>query len=109
MEGKRVLLMEELASEMGWPDMNLFKEMRAGFKLVGNFEPTGIFKPGVTIPSLSEEELTKNTKFLRPAILGRLKNFDNEDLQKELFTEGALQNNFGRSNRETMARRPLRR
>ena len=36
--------MEELASEMGWPDMNLFKEMRAGFKLVGNFEPTGIFK-----------------------------------------------------------------
>jgi hypothetical protein len=109
MKGKRVLLMEELASEMGWPDMNLFKEMRAGFKLVGTFEPTGIFKPGVTIPSLSEEELTKNTKFLRPAILGRLKNFDNEDLQKELFTEGALQNNFGRSNRETMARRPLRR
>ena len=52
---------------------------------MGNFESTGVFKPGVTIPSLSEEELKKNTKFLRPAILGRLRNFDNEELQKELF------------------------
>jgi hypothetical protein len=42
--------MEELAAEMGWPDMNLFKEIRAGFKL-GSFEPTGISKPGVTIPA----------------------------------------------------------
>ena len=95
MAGKRVLLMEELATEMGWPDMNLFKEMRSGFKLVGNFESTGVFKPGVTIPSLSEEELKKNTKFLRPAILGRLRNFDNEELQKDAF-----QNNSGRSNGE---------
>ena len=85
MAGKRVLLMEELATEMDWPDVNLFKEMRSGFKLVGNFESTGVFKPGVTIPSLNEEELKKNTKFLRPAILGRLRNFDNEELQKELF------------------------
>ena len=86
MEGKRIMLMEELANEMGWPDKNLFKEMREGFKLVGNFEATGIFKPGVTVANLSEDELKKNTKFLRPAILGRLKNFEDDDLQGQLFS-----------------------
>eukprot|EP00435_Cladocopium_sp_Y103_P070071 s19_g34.t1 len=85
MAGKRLLIMEELAKEMGWADMSLFQEMREGFKLVGTFEATGIFKPGVTIASLSEDELRKNTKFLRPAILGRLRNYDDEDLQKDLY------------------------
>ena len=33
---KRVLLMEELATEMGWPDMNLFKEM-IWFQASGQF------------------------------------------------------------------------
>ena len=85
MQGKRVLLMEELATEMDWPDMGLFKELREGFRLVGSFQPTGVFRPGVTVASLSEEELRKNTKFLRPAILARLRNFDNEELQRQLF------------------------
>ena len=85
MEGKRVLIMEELAKEMNWPDMGLFSELKEGFKLVGTFRPTGVFKTGVTIANLSEDELKKNTKYLRPAILGRLKNFADEGLQKELF------------------------
>ena len=34
---------------------------------------------------MSEEELTKNAKFSHPAILGRLRNFNNEDLQREPF------------------------
>lgn len=83
--GKRTLLMEELAAEMGWPDKTLFSEMREGFKLVGTFAATGVFKPAVTLAQMSEEELRKNTKFLRPAILGKLKNFDDEVLQKELY------------------------
>jgi len=77
--------MEELAAEMGWPDKTLFSEMREGFKLVGTFAATGVFKPAVTLAQMSEEELRKNTKFLRPAILGKLKNFDDEVLQKELY------------------------
>lgn len=63
--------MEELAKELDWPDKNLFNEMREGFKLVGSFETTGIFKTGVTVANLREDDLAKNTKFLRPAILGR--------------------------------------
>ena len=85
MEGRRLLVMEELAEEMGWPDKTLFKEMREGFKLVGTFAATGVFKSAVTLAQMSEDELRKNTKFLRPAILGKLKSFDNEELQKELY------------------------
>ena len=77
--------MKGLAEEMNWPDMSLFTDMCEGFKLVGTFEATGVFKPGVTVANLSAEELEKNTKFLRPAILGRLKNFSDAELQKELF------------------------
>ena len=85
MEGKRVLVMKELAEEMNWPDMDLFTEMCEGFRLVGTFEATGVFKPGVTVANLSAEELEKNAKFLRPAILGRLTIFSDVELQKELF------------------------
>ena len=70
MEGKRVLVMKELAEEINWLDMGLFTEMCEGFRLVGTFEATGVFKPGVTVANLSAEELEKNTKILRPAILG---------------------------------------
>ena len=85
MAGKRILIMEELAAEMNWPDKTLFSEMREGFKLVGTFPATGVFKPAVTLAQMSEDELQKNTKFLRPAILGKLKNFDDEAIQKELY------------------------
>ena len=76
MEGKRVLVMEKLAKEMDWPDMGLFSDC----KRVSNWWSTGVFKAGATIANLSEEELEKNIKFLRPAILGRLNIFSEEEL-----------------------------
>ena len=63
MEGKRVLGMKELAEEMNWPDMSLFTEMCEGFKLVGTFEATGVFKPGVTVANLSAEEWRRTPSF----------------------------------------------
>ena len=72
-----------MMDEMEWPDMNLYKEMREGFKLVGSFETTGIFKTDVTVVHLSEVDLKT---FLRPAILGRLTNYEDEELQKQLFS-----------------------
>ena len=58
--------MEELATEMEWPDMNLFKEMRKGFKLVGSFETTGIFKTDVTVVHLSDLKLFDENIAFRP-------------------------------------------
>ena len=37
LKGKRILLMKEMATSMKWPDMGLFDEMIAGFRLVGTF------------------------------------------------------------------------
>ena len=45
LRGKRILLMKELAQSIRWPDMSLFDEMAAGFRLVGPVAKTGIFKP----------------------------------------------------------------
>ena len=47
LKGKRILLMKELAQSICWPDMSLFDEMTAGFKLVRTVAKTGIFKPHV--------------------------------------------------------------
>ena len=84
LKGKRILLTKELAASMKWPDMGLFDEMIAGFKLVGTFGKTGIFKPQVTVAQMSEEDLEKKINFLRPMILGKLNNFSDEKLQREL-------------------------
>lgn len=85
MKGKRVLLMTELAESIGWPDMSLFDEMVEGFKLVGMVPNTNIFRPGITLPTMSEEELNRNSIILRPMILGKLRTYEDEKLQKEIL------------------------
>ena len=84
LKGKRILLMKELAQSIRWPDMSLFDEMTAGFKLVGTVAKTGIFKPHVTVANMSASDLEKKMKFLRPMILGKLRKFRDEKLQSEL-------------------------
>ena len=77
--------MKELAQSIRWPDMSLFDEMAAGFKLVGTAAKTGIFKPHVTVANMSENDLEKKkVKFLRPMTLGKLKKFRDETLQAEV-------------------------
>ena len=85
LRGKNILLMRQVAEEMNWPDTNLFDEMTQGFELTGNFSACGIFKPQVNIPSLSVSQLQQNTKYLRPAILGRMKLTEGSELQTELM------------------------
>ena len=77
--------MKELALQsIHWPDMSVFDEMAAGFKLVGTVAKTGIFKPHVTVANMSENDLDKKVKFLRPMILGKLTKFRDKKLQAEL-------------------------
>ena len=85
LRGKNILLMRQIAEEINWPDTELFDEMIQGFKLTGNFGACGVFKPQVNIPTLSVEQLNKNTKHLRPTILGRMKLTACDDLQDELL------------------------
>eukprot|EP00435_Cladocopium_sp_Y103_P058987 s612_g21.t1 len=81
---KQFLLLEQLANDIGWPDVELHQEMRQGFKFVGKGTPSNIFKPEVKAASLSEQELMQQSKFLRPLILGKVRNAGLPEYGKEL-------------------------
>ena len=70
---KRILLLQTLASELGWPDKHLFEEIANRFKIVGLQEPSGVFDLEPRPPAFSPESLDDAAKFLRPAILGKAK------------------------------------
>ena len=85
LEGKKLLLLERIAASLNWPDMAIFQEIRDGFKLVGLQPPSGIFSIEPRPSAFSAAELDDAGKFLRPAILGRLKGLANDEDQTALW------------------------
>ena len=69
---KRTVLLERIAESLEWPDRSLCEELRSGFRLVGNATPSNVFRPGVTVANLSEQDLMEQSRYLRPAILSRV-------------------------------------
>lgn len=93
LHNKRVKLMEALATEMGWPDQELFTEMVAGFKLVGTQKPSYIFPLEPRPMAYSPQELNDAAKFLRPALLGKVRHSvtdTDSDLLWKMTCEEAL-------------------
>ena len=70
---KRVQLMKKIAQHIAWPDMALFDELSKGFRIVGNATKSNVFSPGLKAASLSEQQLMSDSKFLRPALLGKIR------------------------------------
>ena len=85
LKGKRLLLLERIANSIGWPDTRLFAEMRAGFMIVGMQEPSGIFGLEPRPASYSVDELCSASKFLRPALLGKVRSAEDSDVAEELW------------------------
>ena len=83
--GKRLLLLEKLAAQIGWPDKNIHQEIRQGFRLVGSAEASGISKQQVRIAELSEEDLMKQSKFLRPVLIGKANMETDAELGEKLY------------------------
>ena len=44
---KRLLLMQKVADHIGWPDIELFKELASGFRIVGNAMRSNVFQVGL--------------------------------------------------------------
>ena len=82
---KRTLLLQEMASEIDWPDHDFFSELREGFRLVGCLKPSGIFRPGVTASALSEEELMAQSGPLKTMILDSIMRAKPGDHDADLF------------------------
>ena len=73
LQGKRLLLLEKIAASVNWPDMRLFEEIRSGFLLTGKALPSGVFRTELKLGSFDKTKLMKDAKFLKPALLGKIK------------------------------------
>ena len=86
MNCKRLLLLNKLATEvLGWPDKSLFEDLCNGFKLVGEAPATGVFKMQPKVGNISKTELMMQSKFLRPAIIGKTNSAAKTEHEAELY------------------------
>ena len=86
LKGKRILLLRHIAHDIKWQDMDVFDEMCQGFRIVGHQPASGIFALEPRPASISVEELDGVSKFVRPALLGKVKASPVDDDLKELFS-----------------------
>ena len=86
MQNKRLALLAKLAEvELDWPDKGLHKELCQGFCITGEAPATGIFRQQPKPATMTEDELMQQSKFLRPAIIGKAKNYGENKFAKELY------------------------
>ncbi|CAE7527878.1 unnamed protein product, partial [Symbiodinium microadriaticum] len=87
LEGKRILLLERIARDLGWADVNLFEEIKEGFRLVGDMPHTGVFARELRPGGLSVEQFVSSFKYMRPALLGKVKSTKISEEHKELWQQ----------------------
>lgn len=87
MNCKRPLLSNKLATEVwdGHKIFILFEESCNGLKLVGEVPATGVFKIQPKVGGTSETELMMQSKFLRPAIIGKTNSAAKHEHEAELY------------------------
>ncbi len=73
LRGKHLALLQKIAEGLGWPDGDVHKEIQEGLKLVGMQKPTGVFGADVKPGSLSEDELVKQSRHLKPALWSKIR------------------------------------
>ena len=86
LKNKHLSALQKISEELGWPDVDVHKEIREGFKLVGLQKPTGIFGVDVKPRSLSEDELIKHSRHLKPALWSKIRNSPKSDFDDDLWT-----------------------
>lgn len=85
LEKKRLLLLERLASSIGWEDREILQLMRNGFDLVGTVPSSGVFDVEHKPAELSVGDLESSRKFMRPALLSKVLQTTVDDDHLELW------------------------
>ena len=85
LEKKRLLLLEKLASSIGWEDREIFQLMRNGFDLVGTVPSSGLFDVEHKPAELSVGDLEASRKFMKPALLSKVLQTTVDDDHHELW------------------------
>ena len=82
---KRLLLLKRIAVSIGWPDKALFDEIDAGFNLIGIQSPSNVFGLEPRPPQSSVEDIWASAKFIRPALIGKVKSSPRGDESQALW------------------------
>lgn len=85
LQGKKLLLLEKVASELEWPDKDLYRQIRDGFKLTGNPEPSGIFQLDFKPALFDEEEFFRRTRYMKHALWSKIANQQEQDFTVPLW------------------------
>lgn len=85
LKGKRLALLEKIATDIAWPDQTIHQEIRNGFRLVGQQSPSGIIAADIKPRSLSGEELIAQSKFIKPALWGKNSHGQTNDYDEGLW------------------------
>ena len=80
-----LLLLERIAVDLGWPDSCVHKEMREGFRLIGESRPSGVFPVKQKPAAVSIDEFFQQAKYLRPTIWGSISNSECNEFSQALF------------------------
>ena len=70
---ERLLLFKRMMDDADIVDGHLFDEMKDGFKLVGQLEASGQFKPRLKPAEMTVEELRRSSKWAKHTIVGSCK------------------------------------
>ncbi|CAE6923228.1 dnajb6-b [Symbiodinium sp. CCMP2592] len=87
LEGKRLLLWQEMHEAAGSPDDQLITHMCDGFKLSGWLSQGGLFPPKVRPPSFSVSTLSCLAKGLNQSTIAKMRVRQDEDLEKATWQE----------------------
>ena len=87
LQGKRLLLLERVADDLGWPDKSLHSELREGFRLTGTQFPSGVFDHACKLAEISEVQLHEKGKFLRPALWAKQRRANPPEVGKALWDQ----------------------
>ena len=96
MRQKRILLFKRMMEDAGVVDAQLCEELTNGFRLVGQLESSGQFRPRLKPAELSVEELRRSAKWAKHAVAGSCKRVgDDKEVAEAVWAETVSQRDAG--------------
>ena len=87
LSNKRLLLMREILTELGYPDVEVVSDIERGFPLCGWMPATGVFEARTRRPSFSLETLKVMSSGFEAAVRKRLNNRQEPSLERDTWEE----------------------
>ena len=85
LQGKRLLLLEELLRSLSHEDTKLVPDICSGFRLTGWLEPSGVMEPKITAPSQSASNLWRQRSDLNRQVWSQTKPTGSPELDEALW------------------------